>query len=60
MMKGLFAILSEPRPWNGRNRNTDVEQWFKTEQLGPHVKELADTVSRERKRWNFNAPPRYR
>ena len=45
MMKGLFTILSEPRPWNGWNRNTDVEQWFKTERLGPHVKELADTIA---------------
>lgn len=45
MMKGLFSILSELRPWNGWNRNTDVEQWFKTERLGPHVKELADTIA---------------
>jgi hypothetical protein len=45
MMKGLFSILSEPRPWNTWNRHTDVEQWFKTERLGPHVKELADTIA---------------
>ncbi len=45
IMKGLFCILSEARPWNGFNRNTDLERFYRENHRGPGVKELAETIA---------------
>lgn len=45
MMRGLFAALSEARPWTGLYRGMDVEQWLKKQgAYEPHLRELFETI----------------
>lgn len=45
MMKGLFCILSEARPWNGFRRDMDLDKWYRDNHWGAGVKELAETIA---------------
>ncbi len=50
LMKGLFAALSEARPWTNLYRGTDVEQWLRKQgAFEPHLRELFETI--EACRW---------
>jgi hypothetical protein len=50
LMKGLFAALSEARPWTSLYRGTNVEQWLRKQgAFEPHLRELFETI--EACRW---------
>ncbi|MFN4179309.1 MAG: hypothetical protein ACK4I8_03265 [Armatimonadota bacterium] len=45
LMRGLFAGLSEARPWTSLYRGMDVEQWLKKQgAYEPHLRELFETI----------------
>ena len=44
LLKSFFACASEPRPWNRIGRNTDLEEWFRTERMGDQIKEIFETI----------------
>ncbi|MFN3420431.1 MAG: hypothetical protein ACK40X_01725 [Armatimonadota bacterium] len=45
LMRGLFAGLSEARPWTNLYRGIDVEQWLKKQgAYEPHLRELFETI----------------
>lgn len=45
LMKGLFAALSEARPWTRLYRDMDVEQWLQKQgAFEPHLRELFETI----------------
>lgn len=45
IMKGLFCILSEARPWNGFRTEMDMETWYRKNRWGEGVRELAETIA---------------
>ncbi|MGQ9727508.1 MAG: CARDB domain-containing protein [Candidatus Fervidibacter sp.] len=45
LMKGLFTVLSEARPWTRLYRDMDVEQWLQNQgAYEPHLRELFETI----------------
>ncbi len=50
LMRGLFAALSEARPWTGLWRGMELEEWLKKQgAYEPHLRELFATL--EQCRW---------
>ena len=49
LLKSFFACASEPRPWTGLRRDTDVEAWFGTEPWGDQVRQVFESVAHARR-----------
>jgi hypothetical protein len=44
-VKGLFTALSEARRWNSFSTRTDLEAFYRKDEYGPAIKELAEAIA---------------
>lgn len=49
LLKSFFACASEPRPWTGLRRDTDMAAWFAREPWGDQVRQLFETAAHARR-----------